>query len=64
MLPLSRFGSRAKAPVSPVSSSTVNKASIFPCVIAEMCEVDHMNDEDIIKKAIELHIIDRYEGDE
>ena len=40
------------------------EASIFPCVIAEMCEVDHKNDEDIIKKAIELHIIDRYEGDE
>ena len=40
------------------------EASIFPCVIAEMCEVDHMSDEDIVKKAIELHIIDRYEGDE
>ena len=36
------------------------EASIFLSVIAEMCEVDHMNDEDIIKKAIELHIIERY----
>ncbi len=40
------------------------EASIFPCVIAEMCEVDHMSDEEIIKKAIELHIIDKYEEDE
>ncbi|MDD6402102.1 MAG: hypothetical protein PUG10_10930 [Lachnospiraceae bacterium] len=40
------------------------EASIFPCVIAEMCEVDHMSDEDIVKKAIELHIIERYEEDE
>ena len=29
-----------------------------------MCEVDHMSDEDIVKKAIELHIIERYEEDE
>lgn len=40
------------------------EASIFPCVIIEMCEVDHMSDEEIIKKAIELHIIDRYQEDE
>ena len=40
------------------------EASIFPCVIAEMCEVDHMSDEDIVKKAIDLHIIERYEEDE
>ena len=40
------------------------EASIFLSVIAEMCEVDHMSDEEIIKKAIELHIIDKYEEDE
>ena len=40
------------------------EASIFLSVIAEMCEVDYMSDEEIIKKAIELHILDKYEEDE